>query len=142
MRVIEAIGIGVLIVLVGLLVIFIRREAISRRGGTIDMNVRLSTFAPERGWAPGVGQFVGEELRWYRMFSFGVRPRRILSRHALVIEGRRPPEGAERLAMPPGWVIVRCRGNGGAEATEIALAGPALAGLLSWLEAAPPGARV
>jgi hypothetical protein len=139
MRVFEVIGIGVLILLVGLLAIYARREIISRAGGTIHMNLRLSTFVTGRGWAPGVGRFIGDELRWYRMFSLGLRPRRVLIRHGLVIEERRKPEGAEKLAMPEGWVVVRCKGKK-SPAVELALAESALTGFLSWLESAPPGA--
>jgi hypothetical protein len=140
MGILEVVGIGILIVLAGLFVMFVRREVISRAGGTIDMNMRLSTLVPERGWAPGLGRFAGDELRWYRVFSFGVRPRRVLRRHSLVIEGRRPPEGAERVAMPPGWVVLRCTGPT-AGSVELALAESALTGFLSWLESAPPGTR-
>src|SRR5215470_16886843 len=142
MRFFEVVGVGVLAVLCGLLAIFVRRELISRAGGTIDMNMRLSTFVPGRGWAPGLGRFSGDELRWYRVFSFGLRPRRILVRHGLVVEDRRQPEGPERLAMPAGWVVVRCRGrfSGRSEPVEIALAETAYHGFQSWLESAPPGA--
>jgi hypothetical protein len=141
MRIFEVVGLGVLILFVGLLLIFVRREVISRAGGTIDMNMRLTTLVPGRGWAPGVGRFTGDELRWYRMFSFGVRPRRVLARQGLRVEQRRPPEGAERLAMPEGWVVVRCTGlvRGGG-AVELALAEAAYTGFQSWLESAPPGA--
>ena len=142
MRVFEVIGIGVLILLVGLLAIYARRELISRAGGTIHMNLRLTTLVAGRGWAPGVGRFIGDELRWYRMFSLGLRPRRVLVRNGLVVEGRRKPEGAEKLAMPEGWVVVRCRGkaSAGGSPVELALAESALTGFLSWLESAPPGA--
>jgi hypothetical protein len=143
MRFFEGVGVGVLIVLCGLLLIFVRRELISRAGGTIDMNMRLSTFVPGRGWAPGLGRFSGDQLRWYRVFSFGLRPRRILERHGLVVEVRRAPEGPERLSMPAGWVVVRCRGRAKGSATgpvEIALAETAYHGFQSWLESAPPGA--
>ena len=115
--------------------IFIRREVISRRGGTIDMNLRLSTFAPQRGWAPGLGRFVGDELHWYRLFSLAIRPRRTLSRADLVELNRRRPQGAERLAMPDGWVVL----SNARSTTEIAIAESALIGFRSWLEAAPPG---
>jgi len=141
MVVLEVIVAAVFCVLGGLAAIFVRRELISRAGGTIDMNVRLSTFLPERGWAPGLGRFVGEDLRWYRMFSLDPRPRRVLGRSGLVVEARRAPEGAERLAMPPGWIVLRCRHAGRTESTELALAETAMAGFLSWVEAAPPGAR-
>jgi hypothetical protein len=141
MVVLEIIVAAVLSVLAGLAAIFLRRELISRAGGTIDMNMRLSTFLPERGWAPGLGRFVGDDLKWYRMFSLDPRPRRVLRRTDLVIQARRAPEGAERLAMPPGWVVVRCRDEGGGDPVDLALAQAALAGFLSWVEAAPPGAR-
>jgi hypothetical protein len=142
MGILEVIGTGVLVMLAGLLAIYARREFISRHGGTIDMNMRLSTFVPGRGWAPGLGRFSGDELRWYRVFSFGLRPRRVLVRHGLVVEDRRAPEGQERLAMPAGWVVVRCRGrfSGRSEPVEIALAETAYHGFQSWLESAPPGA--
>jgi hypothetical protein len=138
MGIFEGVGVGVLIVLLGLLAVFVRREVISRAGGTIDMNMRLSTFVAERGWAPGLGRFVGDELRWYRVFSLGYRPRRVLARYGLVVENRRAPEGAERLSMPEGWIVLRCRCGG--VPVEMALAEAALSGFLSWLESAPPGA--
>jgi Protein of unknown function (DUF2550) len=151
MGVVEALVIAVLILLGGLILIYARREIISRGGGTIEMNMRLSTYVSGRGWAPGVGRFTPEELRWYRMFSFGLRPRRVLLRHGLVVEDRRRPEGAERLAMPEGWVIVRCRSvpsarsfgagtTGDRPAVELALAETALTGFMSWVESAPPRA--
>jgi hypothetical protein len=147
MGILEVVGIGILTVLFGLAAIFVRREIISYSGGTIDMNMRLSTLVPERGWAPGLGRFSGDELRWYRMFSFGVRPRRVLTRNTLVVESRRAPEGEERVAMPSGWVVVRCKsaiaGSNGTTAgsVELALAESTLTGFLSWIESAPPGAR-
>ena len=61
-----------------------------------------------RGWSPGFGRFAGDELRWYRMFSFAIRPKRVLSREGLAVERRRLPEGQERLSMPADWVILRC----------------------------------
>ncbi|HEX6871386.1 MAG TPA: DUF2550 domain-containing protein [Micromonosporaceae bacterium] len=140
MRTFEVIGLGVLLVMLGLLAIYLRREIISRAGGTIEMNLRLSTFVPERGWAPGLGRFAGDELRWYRLFSLSVRPRRVLSRQGLRIEARRAPEGAERLAMPEGWLVVRCADRV-AGTVDLALAETALTGFRSWLEAAPPAAR-
>jgi hypothetical protein len=139
MEIVEWVGIAVFILLAGLVLIFVRREIIARRGGTIGMSMRLSTLVPGRGWAPGLGRFTGEELRWYRLFSLGVRPRRVLSRQGLEILERRAPEGAERYVMPDGWIVVRCRGVGRSSelAVELALAESALTGFLSWVESAP-----
>jgi hypothetical protein len=138
MRAIEALGVGILILLAALLVVFVRRELIVRGGGTIDMSLRLNTRLPQRGWAPGLGRFVGDELRWYRVFSFGLRPRRILSRNGLTVASRRSPLGEEKLALADDWIIVRCDRPGAP--VDIAFAESTLAGFLSWLEAAPPGA--
>jgi hypothetical protein len=138
MRVVEWIGIGVFIVLCLLGVLFLRRELISRSGGTIELSLRLSTVVTGRGWSPGVARFVGDQLRWYRLFSLSLRPRRTLVRGALSVRERRGPSAAERLAFPPDWIVLRCISDGGS--IEIAMARTTLTGFLSWIEAAPPGA--
>jgi hypothetical protein len=148
MRYVEAVGIVLLILLGALVLLFARREIIVRRGGTIGMSMRLTTYVPGRGWAPGLGRFTGDELRWYRLFSLGPRPRRVLVRYDLRVEERRPPEGPERLSMPEGWVVLRCTAERrsaysrrpASEQVELALAESAVSGFLSWIESAPPRA--
>ena len=138
MGVLQWIGIVVLIVLVALATLFLRRTAITRRGGTIDVSLRLTTLVSGRGWSHGLARFAGDEFRWYRVFSFSPRPRRILSRRELVVHGRRVPDGMERLTLPGDWVVVRCVDR--RSSVEIAMARTTLTGFLSWIEAAPPGA--
>lgn len=135
MRILEGIGIALLAVLLILGALFVRRSFIARGGGTIELSVRLSTMVPGRGWAVGVGRFSGDELRWYRLFSLSVRPRRVLSRRDLSVELRRPPDERERLVLPGDWTIIRCASNTGTN--EIAMAVRTLSGFLSWVEAAP-----
>lgn len=137
MRVLEIFGICVFVALALLFAIFFRRRLLMVGGGTIRLQVRVSTMVPGRGWSTGVGQFVGDELRFHRMFSFGFRPKRILDRGTLQVEQRRLPEGPERLTMPGHWVILRCAT--GLNQLEIAMAESTVTGFLSWLEAAPPG---
>ena len=75
MRIFEVIGIGVLILLVGLLLIFVRREVISRaRRHDRHEHAAVDLRARSRAGPPALGRFAGDELRWYRMFSFGLRP--------------------------------------------------------------------
>ncbi|MFI7303560.1 DUF2550 domain-containing protein [Micromonospora aurantiaca] len=138
MEIVEGIGIGVAIVVVALLILFIRRALFTRSGGIIRLSVRVNTILDGRGWSPGFGRFVGDELRWYRMFSFALRPKRVLSRKGLAVERRRLPEGQERMSMPVEWVILRCTSHHAP--IEIAMARSTVTGFLSWLEAAPPGA--
>ncbi|NJP32163.1 DUF2550 domain-containing protein [Micromonospora thermarum] len=138
MEIVEGIGIGVAVILGALLILFVRRALVTRSGGIIRLSVRTSTMLDGRGWAPGFGRFAGDELRWYRMFSFALRPKRVLSRKGLAVERRRLPEGQERFAMPADWVILRCTSHHAP--VEIAMARSTVTGFLSWLEAAPPGA--
>ena len=137
MRIIEWIGVGVLVLLCALGVLFFRREIITRGRGSIELSLRLSTMVPGRGWSPGIGRFDGDELRWYRVFSLALRPRRVLSRRNLAVQSRRAPDASERLVLPEHWVIVRCTTR--RAVVEIAMAESALTGFLSWMEAAPPG---
>jgi hypothetical protein len=137
MKIVEWVGIGVLTVLAVTAAFFVRRQVIARSGGTIEVSLRLSTLITGRGWAPGFALFVQDELRWYRMFSLAFRPRRVLYRRGMAVESRRLPDGPERLVLPDGWVILRCVSY--QAPVEIAMAGPAVNGFLSWLEAAPPG---
>src|SRR5256885_13568890 len=104
MRIIEAIGIAVFIVLCSLGVLFLRREVIAR-GRSVELNIRLSSRMEGRGWSPGIARFAGDDLRWYRVFSLSVRPRRTLSRRALSVDGRRQPTATERLVLPAGGII-------------------------------------
>jgi hypothetical protein len=137
MRVLEVVGICFFAFLALLFVIFFRARLLMLGGGNIRLQVRVSTMVPGRGWSTGIGQFNGDELRFYRMFSLAFRPKRILDRADLVIEERRHPEGPERLTMPGHWIVLRLDTRG--EQFEIAMAESTVTGFLSWLEAAPPG---
>jgi hypothetical protein len=136
-EIVEIIGIAVVVVLAVLCLLFFRRGFIARRGGTIELSLRLSTMVPGRGWSSGLARFAGDELRWYRIFSFAIRPRRVLTRRGLAVEKRRAPAGEERLVLPSNWVVVRCVSH--QAPVEIAMAATTLTGFLSWVEGAPPG---
>jgi hypothetical protein len=137
MRVLEVLGICLAALCALLFVIFFRQRLLNLGGGTIRLQVRLNTLVPGRGWSTGIGQFVGDELRFHRMFSLAVRPKKELDRASISVERQRRPEGPERLIIPTQWVILRCVCEHGA--IEIAMAGATVTGFLSWLEAAPPG---
>jgi hypothetical protein len=137
MGVLQWVGIGVLVVLLALATLFFRRAAITRGGGTIDVSLRLTTLMAGRGWSHGLARFSGDELRWYRVFSFSPRPRRVLSRRELAVQGRRQPDDVERLTMPADWIVIRCADQ--RSSVEMAMASTTLTGFLSWIEAAPPG---
>jgi len=137
MQILEILGICVVALLLVLFALFFRRRLLMAGGGTIRVQVRVSTMVRGRGWAAGIGRFVGDELRFYRMFSFDWRPKRVLDRRLLTVDRRRLPEGPERLAMPGDWIILTC--TSGTSCIEIAMAESTVTGFSSWLEAGPPG---
>lgn len=137
MRVLEVFGICVAALLVFLLAIFVRRRLLMAGGGTIRLQFRVTTLFPGRGWSAGIGRFIGDELRFHRMFSFAFRPKRTLNRRQLTVVDRRLPGGPERLTMPGNWIILTCTSNGAR--IEIAMAESTVTGFSSWLEAGPPG---
>jgi hypothetical protein len=137
MRIWEWIAIGAVVLVLALGVLFVRRWLLARHGSTIELYLRLSTLVVGRGWAPGFARLVGDQLRWYRVFSFALRPRRVLTRRALAVESRRMPSGSERFSLPDDWVILRCTSHHAP--VEMAMAPSTLTGFLSWIEASPPG---
>lgn len=136
MLIIEWIAIGLGLLLATIVLLFARRAYFARAGGTIRCDLRVSTLLVGRGWSPGFARFVGDEMRWYRIFSFALRPKRVLSRRGLTVASRRLPEGQERLTMPADWIILRCVGH--QAPVEIAMALSTVTGFSSWIEAGPP----
>jgi len=131
----------VLLAVFALLAVVVRRQALQRLGGTIDLSLRLPDSGTGRGWVHGVGRFAdGGTLRWYPIFSMSPRPRRILLRREFEVLRRRDPIGSEQRALQRGTVVLECRASG--RAVELALDSAAVTGFLAWLESRPPGATL
>ena len=131
-----AVGLVLLVLAAGLL----RRLVLQRAGGTVELSLRLKRPGHGRGWVNGVGRFVDDELRWYRVFSLSPRPRRRYSRRTLTVVRRRDPSGGEHKALQEDAVVMECLAGG--EPVELAMSCSALTGFLAWLEARPPGATL
>ena len=129
-----------LLALVLLLAVAVRRRGLQAAGGTVELSLRLKRPGHGRGWVNGVGRFVEDELRWYRVFSLSLRPRRVLSRRELRVVRRREPSGAEHLALMEGAVVMECRI--GDRPVELAMQPSAVTGFLAWLESGPPGSTL
>jgi len=136
--VLDVLAAVLVVAFVAVAVLAIRRRLITRRGGTFDCSLRLRRGTSGQGWALGVGRYAGDTLEWYRVFSYALRPRRVLARQELEIVDRRMPEGAEVFALLSGAVVVCCR-EGGGGTVELAMGEDVLTGFLAWLEAASPG---
>jgi hypothetical protein len=127
----------VVLILVGLVLLALRRRFLTRGGGTFDCSLRLRAGGHGKGWALGIGRYAGDSLEWYRVFSYAARPREVLARRDLEILDRRAPVGPEVFSLLAGAVIVMCRDN--ERSVEFAMSPEALTGFLAWLESAPPG---
>jgi hypothetical protein len=111
-----------------------------------------------------------EELNWFGALGLTMRPDVVFPRRDLTVVSRRLPTEAEAASLGPGMIVVECKlgedsgqfgpapdgggpgpagggpGVGGGPSPggtiELALGEEALTGLLSWLEAAPPGSHL
>jgi hypothetical protein len=113
-----------------------RRYLLERGGGTVECGLRQSGGS----WRLGVASYQREDLCWFGVFGVSMRPEEVFPRRDLAVVSRRMPTDAEASILGPGMIVVECSfGEGGA--VELALGESTLTGLLSWLEAAPPGSR-
>lgn len=129
-----------LVVAIVLGVLFVRRCLLQREGG-FDMCVRAgSQDGWAGGWVFGIGRYRGEDLEWFRTFSFAPRPKRSLRRHELAVEGRRQPDAEEAYELPAGHVVLSCDVAG--DVLEVSMTEAAATAFLAWLEAAPPGGHL
>ena len=145
-----------------------RRFLLERGGGTVECGLRRGNGP----WRLGVAIYQREELRWFGILGLSIRPDEVFPRRDLSIVSRRLPSDVEAASLEPGMIVVECKlgedggqlgspapGGGaavsgaapGASASagaaaggivELALGEAALTGLLSWLEAVPPGSHL
>lgn len=124
----------------GVLVLTLRRRAIARSSGFFDLSVNRRTESSASGWTLGMARYSENHLEWFRTFSLSWRPRYRFERGHIVIEDRRVPVGREAFAVHAGHVIVEVHTEVGVR--QMAIGPRALTGLLAWLEASPPGQSV
>jgi len=114
-----------------------RRFLLERGGGTVECGLRN----PNGSWRLGVASYQREELCWFGIFGLSMRPDEVFPRRDLAVVSRRLPSDAEAATLGPGMIVVECK-LGEDSTVELALGEAALTGLLSWLEAAPPGSHL
>ena len=115
-----------------------RRFLLERGGGTVECGLRN----PNGSWRLGVASYQREELCWFGIFGLRMRPEEVFPRRDLTVVSRRLPSDAEAATLGPGMIVVECKLGEDSGTVELALGEAALTGLLSWLEAAPPGSHL
>ena len=120
-----------------------RRFLLERGGGTVECGLRKG----DGPWRLGLASYQSEELYWFSVFRVSMRPEETFPRRELTLVGRRKPSDAEAASLGPGMIVVECQLGDGSTTepgatVKLALAESAVTGLLSWLEAGPPGSHV
>lgn len=130
----------VLAVLLPLIWVVVRRRLLARQGGTFDCSLRVPAAAPGTGWVLGVARYAGEFLEWYAAFGFSMRPRLRLERSWTVAVEQREPSPLEAVSLyEQRRIVLLEQRRTHRDPRELAMSEESLTGLLSWLEAAPPG---
>ena len=141
--VLEGFALLVLLTVLSLVLLAVRRRWLNRLGGTFDCSLRLNVTTPGAGWTLGVGRYNEGILEWFRFFSYALRPRMVFQRGEVRVLATRDPDPVEAVALNADNRILRVetlQGDTDRE-WELAMSPESLTGLLSWLEAAPPGVR-
>jgi hypothetical protein len=90
----------VVVVLIGLVVLALRRRLLTRSGGTFDCSLRAAARRLRQGWALGIGRYAGTPGVVSGIQLCGA-PRQVLARRDLEILERRPPVGPEVFSCSP-----------------------------------------
>jgi hypothetical protein len=141
--VVEILGVLAALLAMSLLMLAGRRRWLNRLGGTFSCSLRLRMSTPGAGWVLGVGRYSEGILEWFRTFSYSLRPRVVFPRRNVRVLETRMPDPVEAVALNAGEKVLRIEMQDGHVETEweLAMSQESLTGLLSWLEAAPPGVR-
>ena len=136
------ISFGVLVAALAVVVVLglTRVHSLNRRVGSFACAVRPVVLGGTRAtpgpealvWSQGVAHYGVGRLDWWRIWSLWPRPALVWDRSDLVVLGRRGMEAVGR----PDLFEVRCRHHG--DEFELAMSPDAYAGMMSWLESAPP----
>ena len=119
-----------LVLMTGLVLLW-RLHALGRRVGSFECAMREGEH-----WHAGIAAYAKDDLTWYRVVSLSLRPSRRWARRDMWVHERRVREiegGTSRV------VEVHC--HFGDEQFYLAARDHSLDGLVSWLEAGPPGPR-
>jgi Protein of unknown function (DUF2550) len=141
--VVQVLGVLAGLLAASILLLAGRRRWLNRLGGTFECSLRLRMRTPGAGWVLGVGRYSEGILEWFRYFSYSLRPRMVFPRRNVRVLETRMPNPVEAVALNGNEKVVCLEMQDGHAETqwELAMSEESVTGLLSWLEAAPPGVR-
>ena len=94
------------LVVLAFVVLFVRRRCsaatVARSSAASEPAPVKNAAASARGWTLGLGRYSGDQLEWFRIFSFS--PAQVHLRPPMTVAERRTPHGAEAFSLYPGHV--------------------------------------
>jgi hypothetical protein len=140
--VVEILAVLIVLLALALVLLAARRRWLDRLGGTFECSLRLRMTTPGAGWVLGVARYSEGILEWFRFFSYSPRPKVTFTRGAVRVLETREPDAVEAVALNADQRVIRVATTEADDpGWELAMSPDSLTGLLSWLEAAPPGVR-
>lgn len=139
MRVVDALGVVVLLVAAVLGAVALRRRQLLHRPGAMECALRRNPRPGGGGWSLGVARFTASELEWHRVLSLSPRPAFVLGRIGAEVLHRRTALPVEHMASTVGGCVLALDLLPHHHQVEVAVAPAVLTALVAWLEAAPPG---
>ncbi|MCL1840567.1 MAG: DUF2550 domain-containing protein [Propionibacteriaceae bacterium] len=118
--------------------LFVRRRLLSSNGGVFDCGMRVWKDNQPTSWTMGMARYHKDVFQWFRAFSLVPRPSVQLPREAIRITQRRNADDLEALVLFDDHLVI-CVEEDDQERRDLSMTPQSLTGLLSWLEAAPPG---
>lgn len=129
----------VVVLLLLVAAMFLRRRLLSRGARVFDCAANLHP-ASKRGFTVGMARYADERFEWFRAFSVAAGPSLVVPRRGarLVHQAPRDADGDSLVGLA---TVVRLElpGRSGRRTVDLALDAGSATGLMSWLEAAPPG---
>ena len=119
--------------------LFVRRRLLSSNGGVFDCGMRTWKAGQPGSWTMGMARYHGDVFQWFRAFSLLPSPTVQLPREAIHISQRRGATDLEALVLFEDHLVIAVDESAEQPRRELSMTSQSLTGLLSWLEAAPPG---
>ncbi|MGK2308488.1 DUF2550 domain-containing protein [Cutibacterium sp. V947] len=136
------IGLIVCCAVIYMIWLLVRHRVLMRRRGAFLCGLRVIGGPKPGGWMIGSARYVDGAFEWYRAIDPRHVPTIVLRRGGLVMVEHRPPSVDDSLALASDayeTVTLETGRKGKYSVCQIVVDPGVVTGLMSWLEAAPPG---
>ena len=136
------IGLIVCCAVIYMIWLLVRHRVLMRRRGAFLCVLRVMGGPKPGGWMIGTARYADGTFEWYRAIDPRPVPAIVLRRGGLVMVEHRPPNVNDSLALASdayGIVTLQTGRKGKSSVCQIVVDPGVVTGLMSWLEAAPPG---